>query len=378
MDASKRFMQRMLTQLRPGDHFRIIRFSDTAGEWSARPMPATPQNIQAGQRYVSALSGGGGTNMTSGIRAALAPPVPDGALRLVVFLTDGYIGNDVEIVRLVQQRRGAARFFSFGVGHSVNRYLIREMARVGRGAARIVLPHEDAGLAADRLAKRLQTPVLTDVEIDFGAAPVHDVTPAALPDLFLGESVRLIGRYQGGGTHVVTVRGRLGGLPVALPLELRLDPDPQEGEASALPILWARAQIEDRMISFLDPGRDAEQREQLKEEVTELGLAHRLLTQWTSFVAVAKPIVNPGGRGVDADVAVSRVKDLADSAYPPDALPIAGNSTAKGAPQLLAYAAGQAFGGAAAPEPGTWTALAGLSLLGALLALRRRRRRARV
>jgi len=364
--ASKRFMRRALPDLRAGDSFRIIRFSDGASEWSERPIPATPANVRRGLRYVDELYGSGGTVMTSGVRAALRPPLAADTLRIVVFLTDGYIGNDVEVVRLVQRERGQARFFSFGIGRSVNRYLIREMARVGRGAARIVTPDEDADVAADELAARLAAPILTDVEIDWGSAPVHDVVPSAIPDLFLGQAVRVMARYDGAGRHRVDVKGRIAGRPVTLPLELELPARDEGPSGAALPILWARAQVEDRMTSYLDPGRDRDEREALQEEVTRLGLAHRLVTQWTSFVAVARPVVNPGGVARDADVAVPRVKDVSENAYPPGAIP-------PPSPQgTFAGAAGSGFHGSSAPEPATWLAAAVLALL-AVLSLRGRR-----
>ncbi len=378
LEASKRFMRRSLPKLRPSDWFRIIRFSDAASEWTAAPVPATQENVRAGLRYVESLYGSGGTLMTSGIRRALAPPVPENAIRLVVFLTDGYIGNDVEIVRLIQQERGEARFFSFGIGSSVNRYLIREMARVGRGAARIVLPSEDANLAADELADRLAAPVLTDVEIDWSETPVFDAFPHELPDLFLGQSLRVMGRYTKAGTYSVTVRGKIAGQPVSLPLELAL-PSQQSGIAGdALPILWARAQIEDRMTSFMNPAVSAAERERFQEEVTELGLAHRLVTQWTSFVAVARAVVNPGGWGPTGDVAVPPVEGVSELAYPPSALPGNGNTNGPKSNSLLAAGpvnvlSGSEFQGNAAPEPATWVALAMLTLVSGVF-LRRRRR----
>lgn len=355
MEASKRFMRRSLPGLRPSDHFRIIRFSDAASEWSRKPLPATPDNVRSALGYVDGLLGSGGTVMTSGIRLALAPQVPEGALRIVVFLTDGYIGNDVEIVRMIQQERGDARFFSFGVGSGVNRYLIQEMARVGRGAARIVLPGEDADQAAEELAVRLATPVWTDVEIDWGSAPVRDVSPEIVPDLFLGQSLRVLARFDNDGTFPIVVRARQAGRPVELPLSLSLTRG--RDEPSALPIVWARAQIEDRMVSYLDPAHGDATREELRAEVTDLGLHHRLVTQWTSFVAVARPVVNPGGTAIDADIAVPPVHGVSESAYPADALRSAGTT-------LVAGNVGVAgFNGSAAPEPGTWLTLGLAALL---------------
>lgn len=373
LGASKRFMRRTLRNLRPSDSFRIVRFSDAANQWSEHPLPATPDNIRSGERYVEALSGHGGTHMASGIRAALSPPIEQGVLRIVVFLTDGYIGNDIEIVRLLDQQRGEARLFSFGVGSSVNRYLIEEMARVGRGAARIVRPTEDAETAADELVERLQAPILTHVEVDWGDARVTDVFPRQVPDLFLGQTIRVMGKYAKSGLQRITIRGKIAGKPVAMPLDIEL-PGPHITvatedalDARALPIIWARSHVEDRMIEYLKVNLASHDRDTIRREVTDLGLAYRLMTQWTSFVAVAKPVVNPGGIGREVDVAVAQVDGVPDSAYPASALPNAKASRLSppkpGGPQptlatngLLA-ANGGGFNGHAAPEPSTWLAM---------------------
>jgi Ca-activated chloride channel family protein len=385
LSASKRFMRRTLRNMRPADSFRIIRFSDSATEWSGRPVSATPANLAAGENYVDSLYGSGGTHMASGIRAALAPPIEQGVLRIVVFLTDGYIGNDIEIIRLLDDQRGEARLFSFGVGNSVNRYLIEEMARVGRGAARIVLPTEDAQTAADELVERLAAPILTDIQIDWGNATVDAVFPREIPDLFLGQTLRIMGRYHETGSHRVTIEGKVAGRPVSMPLDIALLGDNRTSEGpqgQALPIIWARSQVEDRMIEFIKPGLEAHERDELQAEVTELGLRHRLMTQWTSFVAVAKPVVNPGGAARSADVAVAQVDGVSDSAYPASALPQSGQPAAMPAgpqPQLapakntlLVAANGGSFGGQVAPEPSSWVALLGIAATAAMCMRRRR------
>ncbi len=401
MAASKRFMRRSLAGLRPGDAFRIIRFSDSATAWSEQPLPATPENVRDGLRYVDSLFGSGGTHMASGISAALAPAVQEGRVRLVVFLTDGYIGNDIEIVRLLEAERGEARLFSFGIGNSVNRYLIEEMGRVGRGASRMVRPDADAEQAADELVARLDAPVLTDIEIDWGDADIADVFPREIPDLFAGQTVRVMGRYEAHGRHRAMIHGRIAGAPVKLPIDLDLPAHETGVEGRAIPIIWARSQIEDRMIEFISPASDQEDRDALQAEVTRLGLTHRLLTQWTSFVAVAREVVNPGGEGFDADVEVPQVEGVAEAAYPPGAVPTSPGASAvaassptsesetsgfdfgpaagkgalapaapvfHGALQLVAQ---NGFTGASGPEPSTWLALTAIGLVGSVLWWRR-------
>src|SRR5262249_32584189 len=154
---------------------------------------------------------------------------------------------------------------------------LEEMARTGRGVSRIVRPDEDVERAVDELVRRLDAPFLTDLRIDWGDAPIADATPARLPDLFLGQSVRVLARYAKPGHHRVTVHARMAGAPVALPLEIDLPERSVEGRA--LPIAWARGQVEDRMHDYLDPRADQPDRDRLEREVTSLGLKHRLVTQ---------------------------------------------------------------------------------------------------
>jgi len=207
-----------------------------------------------------------------------------------------------------------------------------------------------------------------------------------------------MGRYAGAGTFRAVVHGRVAGRPVTLPLDLVLPDDTRDAAGQALPILWARAWVADRMTSYRRPDLSAEERETLKEEVVALGLEHRLVTQWTSFVAVGKEIVNPGGEGVAADVPVPPVAFLRQTGSAPEApgkmrfLPngpaVAASSggavglPAPGAPRLSPapptgserLVASGGFAGSAAPEPATGMALAFMATAGVALAAWNRRR----
>lgn len=286
MDASKRFMREALEGMRDGDVFRVHRFgSDTSG-LSDGALPATPQNIARGLAFVDGLSGSGGTEMELGIRAALEPAPVDDTLRTVVFLTDGYIGDDFGILELTDALRGDARIHALGVGGNVNRYLLEEIGRAGRGTTRVVSPDEDPAQAASDLAERLSSPYLTDVRIDWGTAPVQDVTPRVVPDLYLGDSLRVMARVDGPGEHPIRVLGTLGGQEAVLETTLRI---PETTDApSALPIVWARSQVADRMIDWASARSSVTDKARLKDEIRQLGLEYGLVTQWTSFVAVAE------------------------------------------------------------------------------------------
>ena len=161
MDLSKALMRRFVSELHPNDSFAVLRYNDSSSAMSPLPLDNTASNRRRALAFIDGLQGEGGTDALGGIRAAFAYPRDETKLRVVVFLSDGYIGNESEVLAEIQQRIGEARLFGFGVGSSVNRYLLEEMGRVGRGTTRIVTPREDADDAVASFFKRLQSPYLT-------------------------------------------------------------------------------------------------------------------------------------------------------------------------------------------------------------------------
>ncbi len=343
IDASKAFMVQALVKLRPTDTFRIIRFSDSATEFSEFPLPATRQNIARGLAYVESLDGEGGTMMSSGIEQALAPPTPAGSVRIVTFLTDGYIGNELEILSLIKRRLDGARLYAFGVGTGVNRYLLDEIGRAGRGFTRYMDPTENVAEVAAELTQRLQSPVLTDIEVDWGGLAPAQLHPAEIPDLFAGGSVRVQGRYARPGLYNITVKGLVHGREARLPLTVKLPEHSADGEAVAL--VWARAAIREAMGELATPNGMAEPPafSAVKQRVTDLGLAFSLVTKWTAFVAVSEQVYNANPSATRTlPVPLPMVKGTQPGAYPNQA----------------------PFTGAAGPEPATWLGLGVLGLLG--------------
>ncbi len=364
IEASKTFMRHALKTLRPSDYFRILRFANNASEFTAGPVAATPENLVAGLEFVNSLHAGGGTEIPNAIRTAFAVRQQPGTLRIVVFLSDGYIGNEAEVLGQISSVIGRARIFAFGVGTSVNRYLLAEVARHGRGFARFIDPTETASDAAIQLALRLDAPVLTDIAVDWGDLDATDVTPQIIPDLFKGDSIRIQGRYTMAGEHTMTVRGLVNGRPAELPLKLVFPARQSDASNRAIPLVWARAQIADAMRVYMAPGGATARgrtRAQIQQDVTDLGLSHSLVTQWTSFIAVSQKIVNPQpGLAADADVPLPMVKGVRPEAYPKQAkAPVSGNQFAGN------------FAGTAAPEPEAMLALL-VMLLAGLFGLRHR------
>jgi Ca-activated chloride channel family protein len=267
-----------LDRLDPSDTFQILNFSDSVGRFAPAPMLATQANVAIARNYVRNITSAGGTEMLSGIRAALDfAPDPERA-RFVTFLTDGYIGNETEILGYVQRSIAEARIFSFGVGISVNRYLLDGLAREGRGAAAYLGLQDSAEVVMGFYFDRISRPALTDLAIDWNGMRATDVYPQRLPDLFVGRPVVVTGRYAG-DAHDLVVRGRVGTEPLALPIAA----EPPSAERASLRSLWARLRIEDLASRQL---ASANGRPDLVRAIRDTALEYGLMSQYTAFIAV--------------------------------------------------------------------------------------------
>lgn len=311
IEKSKEALKYALQHLNPADTFYLIRFSNEVERFSQRPQENTPGNIEKAIKYVDTFNGNGGTEMLKGVREAIDTPLDGSRLRIVVFATDGYVGNEAEILSAIGQGAGKrVRFFPIGVGSSVNRYLIEEMARVGRGAASYLPLQKDATPIIEKFYNRIASPLLTDLTIDWQGLEVYDLTPGSLPDLFANQPLVISGRYkkpkQGEikikATEAEIAKTLLSGSQVtAKPYQyaLAVNLPADEPGNSGLVSIWARAKIGE-ISSQMYSGEKPE----LVDQITKLGLDYHLVTQYTSFVAVEKKVVNEGGQTRRVDVPI--------------------------------------------------------------------------
>ena len=279
LDAVKRAIRRCLEAMGPQDTFALIDFADTASGLSSHPLPNTRGNVARALAYLDDLRASGGTNQLAGIHAALALPGDAMRLRHVVFMTDGYIGNEGEVMALTHREVGAARIFSFGVGAAVNRYLLDEVARAGRGVAEYLRPDEDPEALVARFYARIGQPWLTDIAIDWGDG-VRDALPAVMPDLSGLQPLTALARFTASGPRDITVRGRIAGRPFAQTVRVTL-PTAETANA-ALRSVWAR----ERIAALERAAHIAGTPDAAREEITALALAQHLMSAHTSFVAV--------------------------------------------------------------------------------------------
>jgi Ca-activated chloride channel family protein len=290
LETSKTAITRALKNLDAGDTFQIIRFGNDASAFASSPVTATPANIREGLDFVANLRAGGGTMMIEGIRAALDFPRDERRLRIVTFMTDGYIGNEAEILKAIGQKLGTARIFSFGIGSSVNRFMLDGLARVGKGAVAYITQGDSTIEAVDRFYDRVRHPALTGITVDWGGMDARDTYPREIPDLFVGRPLTVAGRFSGEAPDSITVRGRIGGEPQTF--RVRVAVDERSSPRGALGKLWARARIAD-LTDRITAGGPAS----LEAEVRKTALDHGLVSTYTAFVAVDSSRVTEEGHG---------------------------------------------------------------------------------
>ncbi len=329
LDTAKVLMEDLLGSLRPTDTFDIVLFAGDSRVFEPRPVAAVEENVRRAMRFLEQQGGGGGTELLKGLRTAFDLPGGEDVSRSVVVVTDGFVDVETAAFELVRERLGRANLFAFGIGSSVNRFLIEGLARAGRGEPFIVTEPGAAAREAQLFTEYLRSPVLTNVRIEAEGLEIYDVEPQALPDVLAERPVIVMGKWRGEATGSLTVRGLGGGGDFFQTMPV--------GEAgamdhAALARLWARERI--GMLADFNKVREDDER---TREITSLGLTYNLLTEYTSFVAVDEMVRNAGG-------AMRSVKQP---------LPLPQGVTAL------------AVGGSVspAPEPETWMTMAAVGLV---------------
>lgn len=291
LDKAKETMNLALDNLNPNDTFNIITFAGDTNFLFPAPLPATPENLSKAKEFLRERNGDGGTELMKAVKAALEPSNAQNHLRVACFLTDGQVGNDMEIIAEVKKYPNA-RVFAMGFGSEPNRFLLDAMTNYGRGEVDYISGTGDSSRAAQRFQERVRNPLVTNLTIDWNGLPVSDVYPSQIPDLFSAKPITVTGRYTKGAKGTIRLQGVTAGsqfvreIPVELPEE-ELDHD-------VLATLWARKKVTDLMGQ--DPANMQASRpsDPLREEITQLGLTYNLMTQFTSFVGIDELVAVPG------------------------------------------------------------------------------------
>jgi Ca-activated chloride channel family protein len=285
LEQAKDALRFVLERLNPNDRFNILTFNDTIDTY-AETLRSAERADEAGD-FVDDLQAGSGTNINGALLEALRL-LPGERPELVIFLTDGQptVGirdPDTIIGNVSDAVTPSTRLFVFGVGDDVNTVLLDTLAEENRGVSQYVRPDEDVAAAVSSFYEKVSTPVLADIELDFGDIEVTDVYPQPLPDLFAGTQLVVVGRYEGEGTVTLRLTGTVNGRVQTLAYEGQEFPQ-RATEMNFLPRLWATRKIGYLLREIRLHGDNDE----LVDEVVELSLRYGVMTPYTSFLVEEK------------------------------------------------------------------------------------------
>jgi len=277
-----------IARLSSKDRFNIIRFDDTYDMFFEKPLPATSGNRENAIAWVSKLEAEGGTEMLPALKAALKRqgPIEKGALRQVVFLTDGAIGNENQLFDTITHERGQARVFTVGIGSAPNSFFMTRAAETGRGTFTHVGSEQEIGERIAALLLKLENPAMTDIEVSVDGVSLPGLAPNPVPDLYLGEPVVLTARIQENATGTITLTGMIGAQPWRAELPLA-----KAADGTGIDKLWARRTIADLEVARLSTGSDTDG---IDKRIETVALDHHLVSRLTSLVAVDVTPSRPG------------------------------------------------------------------------------------
>jgi len=291
LEISKNLLRDLISKLRPGDRFNVVLFSGASQLMSPQSVAASDANIRQAIALIDHQQGGGGTELYSALKTAMAIPRNENVSRSVIVVTDGYIAAEKEALQLIRENLDNTNVFSFGIGSAVNRYLIEGVAHAGQGEPFVITKPEEAPAAAEKFRSYISAPLLTNIAVTFNGFRAYDVEPAKIPDMFAERPVAVIGKWSGNPEGKITLTGQNGKNKFSQTFNVA-DIPPSE-KNSALRQLWARKKLTD-LSDFGALSGTAN-----KDEIVNLGVKYNLLTAHTSFVAVHEAVRNPEAQSQD-------------------------------------------------------------------------------
>jgi len=285
LETSKRVLTDLIGKLRPSDFFNVVLFAGDSSVLSETSLQANQANLDNAIRLLNEQRGNGGTELLAAVQKAMSIPRQQNISRNVVLVTDGYVSGEEGVFDYIRDNLGQSNVFAFGIGSSVNRYLIEGVAKAGMGEPFIVENESQAEAMANKFREYIQTPVLTNIQIRSNGFDTYDVNPVHFPDLLAQRPLILFGKWRGPITGSFELTGKSGiGDYVS-----RLDITGLQPEESnrALRYLWARS-----LIAELSDYGSPNVRDDRAKDITSLGLKYNLLTQYTSFIAVREVVTN--------------------------------------------------------------------------------------
>lgn len=295
-----------LDQLNPQDRFNVISFSSDTHMLYNSAVSASTKNIDYARRYVNGLNSGGGTEMLPALKAALRDEAEQGFVRQVMFITDGAVGNETALFEEIHRQLGNSRLFTVGIGSAPNSHFMRKAAQFGRGSFTHIGKVSELQEKMTALFRKLDSPVVTDIQINWPNGAKVESYPNRIPDLYKGEPL-LVAVKVSDLNGAISLSGKTAGEHWQQELQLN-DAQNHSGVAT----LWAREKI----ANLLDEKTTGRPEIEVREAVLDVALTHQLVTPYTSFITVEQKISRPAKGGLEAENLLNaRAKGQADQAY---------------------------------------------------------------
>jgi Ca-activated chloride channel homolog len=275
-----------IDRLTQADRFNVIRFASDYSKLFSSPQPVTGKTRALASSFVSALRANGGTEMRAPLETALSSPADPELLQQIIFITDGSVGNEAELIKLIHDRIGEKRLFTVGIGAAPNAYFLGEAAVAGRGSYTFIAEREQVGSRMRDLFAKLEHPALIDLKVTWPQGMGVDLAAPLPMDLYSGDPIVVLARMPQMGSGEVVISGLVRGVAWTQHLPLT-----SVGDASGLSKLWARERI-GTLSRQMQLGGD---REPLKSAIVELALKHHVVSEFTSLVAVDDEVVRSAG-----------------------------------------------------------------------------------
>lgn len=278
LDTAKALLKDLVGQLKPSDRFNVLLFAGASAFMAPHSLPATSENIASAVSLIDRQQGGGGTELLPALNRALSLPKDEACSRSIVLVTDGYVDVETESFELIRDNLGKANLFAFGIGSGVNRFLIEGLARAGAGEPFVALNPSEARSRAREFREYIDSPVLSNIRVQYEGFDVYDISPASVADLFAAKPVIQFGKWRGEPQGKIIVTGNQGAKSFKQEIDLT---EAALNENNALRYLWARHRIME-----LSDYVQLESNSETVALITNLGLTYNLLTKFTSFIAV--------------------------------------------------------------------------------------------
>ncbi|ROL59550.1 TonB family protein [Bacteroidetes/Chlorobi group bacterium ChocPot_Mid] len=307
IDVSKEVVKNLLSELKPNEKFNILLFAGSSEMLFDKSKEANDENLNKALIMLEGIYGMGGTELLPALKKVINYPKEKDFSRTILILTDGYVPVEAEAFDLIKNNLQNSNVFTFGIGNSVNRLLIEGMARAGQGESFIITNKNDAKQQAEKFFNYIKSPIMTNINIDFGKFETYDVEPEKIPDVFADRPIIIFGKWRDVADGTIRVSGMYAKKKFYVDIDILKFGTKVYNDA--LKYLWAR-----NKITNLNDYASLSQKELYKSQITKLGLNYNLLTDYTSFVAVDYLKRNKNGKIVTVKQTLPLPEGVSDQA----------------------------------------------------------------